>query len=651
MLSKLSGFFSVATILWLFSNFFPSRPKPLPTDRALLSQQQEERHTQQAAGGFYHAPLAFQLPEIYNDLFAGSGVCMMCHNEQVDAQGNPIPIVDHWRSTMMAQSARDPFWRAKVSHETLVNPGHKEELENLCTRCHAPAGQVNAHFLGQQTYSIEEMKNDPLALDGVQCTVCHQITAESLGQYSGQFEIGESHDIWGPYADPLTGPMINHTGYTPSQGLHIMDAALCGSCHTLITQSVDQEGNPTGNEFVEQAVYHEWLNSRYPQEQTTCQSCHMPRIDDPVIISSMPPWLSTERSPFALHTFPGANVFMLKLLKDNIQTLNLTASPEQFDASIAVNEQLLQNSTLELQVRETARTADTLYLELSLLNLAGHKFPSGYPSRRFFVELIASDAQGNVLFHSGAMDENFQLIEEDWPFEPHYDLITSEEQVQIYELVMGDVNYEFTTVLERANYPLKDNRLPPQGFTSTHFTYDTVQVVGQALADPNFNKENEQEGSGKDLLHFHIPLNGFQGIINLVARVHYQTVPEKWLEEMFSHSSAEIDLFKTFYQAADKTPVLVAEASLLSTATRTPWPEGLKLRPTLSSGQVLLSSENTPWKKVKIYLPSGKCYKTYGGAQKHNEQQLLIDLPSQAGVYLIEVELPQGIFIKRVVVQ
>ncbi len=604
-----------------------------------------------AQSGFYHPPLAQDLPEVYNDLFAGSGVCMMCHNEQVDAQGNPIPIVDHWRSTMMANSARDPFWRAKVSHEGLVNPGHKEELENLCTRCHAPAGQVNAHFLGQSHYTITEMENDPLALDGVQCTVCHQITESSLGNYSGQFQIGENQIIWGQYPDPLTGPMMNHTGYTPTQGIHIMDAALCGSCHTLITQSVDNEGNPTGNEFVEQAVYHEWLNSKYPAEQTTCQSCHMPRIDDPVIIASMPPWLNTERSPYGLHTFPGANVFMLNMLKNYATELNLTATPQQFDASIAINRQMLQEQTLDITLSQSNRTADTLFLSLFMQNKAGHKFPSGYPSRRFFVELIVTDLNGNELFHSGAMDDNHQLLHEDSPYEPHYDLITSEEQVQIYELVMGDINHEFTTVLERANFALKDNRLPPQGFTSSHSAYDTVQIVGAALQDPNFNKTDTwEEGSGTDELFFHIPLNGYNGSLNITAKIHYQTVPEKWLEEMFSYSSAEIDQFKTFYQASDKTPVLVAEANLLSVATEEIWPTFLHIKPTITSGPVQISSSADAFRQINVYTPSGKRINSFRpeGSQQYNFQ---LQLPKEKGIYLIEVATAQNRYLKKVVVQ
>ena len=49
-------------------------------------------------------------------------------------------------------------------------------------------------------------------------------------------------------------------------------------------------------------------------------------------------------------------------------------------------------------------------------------------------------------------------------FEPHYDLITSPDQVQVYEAIMGNNLNEVTyTLLRGADY-LKDNRLLPQGF-------------------------------------------------------------------------------------------------------------------------------------------------------------------------------------------
>jgi hypothetical protein len=524
------------------------------------------KQTQYSSGNFMsYQPSGAQqktaLPVGYNDLFAGSGSCAPCHNSMVNSLNEHIGIADDWRSTMMANAGKDPLWQAKVSHETLVNPAHKDALETVCTKCHAPVGNFNAHHAGFNQYTIDEMKADPLALDGVQCTICHQITENTLGNFSGQLEIGLDKMIWGPYTNPFQNPMIFNTGYTPAHSEHINDSRLCGSCHTLLTNSVDLNGVPTGETFVEQSIYHEWKNSSFAQSGTDCQSCHVPSIDDLVKISTVPPWLPP-RTPFGMHQFAGANVFMGRLLKNFASEIGVTATAVQFDSTINRSTRMLQQQTLELTLEEADRTNDTLFLNLDLKNKAGHKFPSGFPSRRAFVELIAITENGDTLFHSGKTDEDFNLIHEDYGFEPHHNIITSEHQVQIYEMVMGDITGAVTTVLERAYQHLKDNRIPPQGFASSHAVYDTVQIVGAALNDADFNIENGVEGNGSDKLHYHIPLNQFYGQIEVMAKVHYQTINDKWLQEMFSFTSEDINTFKSYYENSDHTPVLVADGYL-----------------------------------------------------------------------------------------
>ena len=118
---------------------------------------------------------ADSLYEGTNSMFASSGKCDHCHGfdpnglASVDALGNDINVVDDWRTSMMANSAKDPYWRAKVSHEITINPGHQQEIESLCTRCHAPLGRFAAMAAGADHYSIAEMVEDSVALDGVSC--------------------------------------------------------------------------------------------------------------------------------------------------------------------------------------------------------------------------------------------------------------------------------------------------------------------------------------------------------------------------------------------------------------------------------------------------------------------------------------------------
>lgn len=597
------------------------------------------------------------LPIDTNNYFATSGVCAGCHGfdpaglAMVDTLGNDINIADDWRSTMMANSAKDPLWRAKVSHEVLVNPAHAQDLESACTSCHAPAGRYTAIFTGQPHYGINDLLTDTIGLDGVNCGSCHQVLPpDSLGlDFSGQIDFTTDKTVYGPYPNPFADPMASFIGFNVEWSNHINDSEVCASCHSLVTQTVDLQGNYTGDYFVEQATYHEWLNSDYNTNEVECQSCHIPRIDQNVIIAANYSFLAPRR-PYGLHHLVGGNSFMLRLLKDNIASLGLTATPEQFDSTIARSERLLREHTLELELDETNRTSDTAFFELKLTNLAGHKFPSGYPARRAYIEFLVQDTQLDTLFISGAMDATYELVGIDATYEPHHPVISSPNQVQIYEQVMGDVNDDVTTVLERAKTALKDNRIPPSGFSVFHPSYDSTKISGVAAVDPTFNYENGIEGSGTDIIQYHIPTGGYQGTLNVSVRIWYQPVPPRYLADMFTYSSAAIDSFEVMYNAADKSPSLVAEAyrgpdvSIGEGADRA---VGYTLYPNPNSdGRLFLKGDQRSFKRISLY--------SSGGRLLWERRDVLwndyIELPFAGGMYLMYLEDAQGqISVQRII--
>lgn len=506
-------------------------------------------------------------------LFPTVSHCDGCHgsdlqmNAMVDSDGNDINVVDNWQATMMANSAKDPFWRAKVSHEILVNPTHATDLETKCTSCHAPNGHYTAILRGAAHYSIAEMLQDTVAMEGVSCSTCHTMSNENLGKvFSGEINFDTSRVMFGPYDFPFVQPMENFVGFEPIYSEHVNDAGLCASCHTLLTKSVDLDGNYTGEQFVEQATYHEWLNSVYGAEKgiekASCQKCHMPRIMDTVVISSNYSFLQG-RSPFALHELVGGNTTMLKLMKENKEALNISATDEQFDNTIANTFTLLQEQSVDFNLEITGQDVDSAYFSIDIINKAGHKFPSGYPARRAYVEFVATTMDGgDTLFQSGVMEEDYEVKGQTEDTEPHFDRINREDQVQIYELVLGDVNGDFTTVLERSHQALKDNRLPPLGFTTTHSAYDTTKIYGAALDDSNFNKVNGVQGSGADRIKYHFAINGYEGLIKVDAKMYYQSLPPKWMAPMFKETTPEIEVFRSMYESADLSPVLVASSSM-----------------------------------------------------------------------------------------
>lgn len=504
-----------------------------------------------------------------NDHFMASGNCDGCHgfdetgNASVDLEGNDISPITTWRATMMANSGKDPFFRAKMSHESYINPQHKVQLEDKCTSCHAPLGRFSYHMDGLGPYGLADLETDPFGQDGVSCMACHKQTDEHLGaNHSGDLHYDTAMREYGPYEKPFQGPMQGFVGVSPEHGEHVTDAGFCAGCHSLITNTVDLQGDFTGTTFVEQATYHEWLNSNFNAEQNgiTCQGCHIPRVEEEVVIAAYYQSLPG-RTPYGKHELVGGNTFMLKLMKNHREQLDVRATEAHFDSTIARTFRNLQQKSLTADLHYDGFGYDTAFFSLRLKNLTGHKFPSGYPSRRFYVQFVVTNQHSDTIFKSGILNANHGFDEENSTYEPHYNVIKSEDQVQIYELVMGDVSGNVTTILERAYEPLKDNRLVPQGFTMSYITYDTTKIAGMALSDNDFNFELF-EGSGTDVLHFHVPLNGETDSLRVTAKMYYQSVPKKWVEEMFNVSTPQIDTFAVMYNSADHTPVLVAADSL-----------------------------------------------------------------------------------------
>jgi hypothetical protein len=596
--------------------------------------------------------LTKSLPHGTNELFIGSGACVSCHGSDPEGltsvlgDGIDVNVVDDWRATMMANSAKDPFWRAKVSHEVIVNPGLQLEIETTCTKCHAPMGHFAAFHAGAEHYSIQDMLLDSLAMDGIGCVACHQLSPNGLGDtFSGDLHYDTNKVAYGPYISPLISPMAAATNYEPVYSTHVTTSELCAGCHTLITQTVDLSGVPTGDDFVEQATYHEWLNSVY-NDEASCQSCHVPRIDGPVLLAAGFPF-TEERSPFGQHFFVGANTYMVDLMKDNRVDLGIDASEANFDSVFARTSRLLKQYTLDCSVDLISRDQDTAFYQLSLLNKAGHKFPSGYPSRIAFVQFIVTVTGGDTIFASGLMDEEFRIVNRDIPYEEHYDVIRQADQVQIYEMVMGDVNDNPTTVLERAKYPLKDNRLVPIGFTDYHPSYDTTIIAGAVLSDMNFNRDGKLQGLGSDKVHYNIALNGYAGDLTATAKVYYQSLPPDWMDEMFAETSEEIDYFKSLYDSKSPIPFLIDSLAHFDVSTDLPSiPLNYSVQLAQTGNQFALTSPNALIRYVSIYNASGKLIqRIFVGANQKN-----FTINAGAGMYLCLIEGDDWKEVKKVMV-
>ncbi len=519
---------------------------------------------------------AQSLPTQTSNIFSGSGNCQLCHepgppnnNALRDANGNDISPITLWRSTMMGNAAKDPLWQAKVTAEVTAHPQYQDFIEDKCTTCHAPLGRTEAHYNGAQYYSLQEMQNDPLAMDGVSCTACHQIKADNLGtggSFSGNYIIENDRLIYGPFENPFAMPMQQTVNYTPVFGEQTHQSELCATCHTLFTPTLDNQGNIVG-EIAEQTPYLEWVNSIFPADGESCQHCHMPEIEEGIVVSNRPIWLDP-RSPFVKHFFVGANVFMLKILRDNGAQIGVTATTEQFDSTIARTLYLLQEGTANLSATYNWLSFDELEVKVAVENLSGHKFPTGYPSRRSWIQLSLLDDGGIPVFESGNWDVQTGEIEGlDMPYELHFDVINNQDQVQIYQALMEDVDGNVTYTLLRGASYIKDNRLPPEGFTSSGPYYDSTRVAGMALQDPNFNGGSSNEGSGVDTITYRINNLTGSSVYTVSIKMLYQSTTPRFIDDLFQYNTPEVNTFETYYTSADKSPVLIDSLQLVISVT------------------------------------------------------------------------------------
>ena len=514
------------------------------------------------------------LPQERGTLFSGSGACAACHRNMKDEAGTDVSIDSMWRSTLLANAARDPYWRATVRSEVNQAPQIAEVIQKKCATCHMPMAEVTLVMNQQAVTLVDQGLFDPanelnlLGNDGISCTLCHQIEPDNLGQpdsTSGGFLIdtqlaqGERCS-YGPYEieQSQVAVMQAASGFIAQLGAHLAQAEACGNCHDLYTPYLDATGQVAG-EFAEQLMYSEWANSAYAETQS-CQSCHMPQAQGGVQLAITGGPL---RQSFSQHTLVGGNAYMARLLQQNGEELQVSANPDQFLATIQETISQISTQTARLTLQQTRVENGQLFGEILVENLAGHKFPAGFPSRRAWLHIRVLDKDGNLVFESGAVSEDGAILGNDndsnpAQYEPHYEILSLSDQVQIYEGIIVNSDDQVTTTLLRAASYIKDNRLLPLGFL-TDPQIPALSPAGEAAGDTNFT-------GGSDRISLQIDVRQWQGPFTLDVNLVYQTIGYRWAQNLILEEGVEINQFAGLYASTPNLPLMVASTQ----ATITP---------------------------------------------------------------------------------
>jgi mono/diheme cytochrome c family protein len=498
-------------------------------------------------------------------LFDTAGSCIACHTGLITPRGEDVSFGSQWRGSMMANSARDPYWQAAVRREVIEHPSAQALIEDECSACHMPMARYSSKVAGHegQVFAHLPVRNAAspaatLAADGVSCSACHQITSKGLGNrssFTGGFDVDAAtplgrRTVYGPFVvdGGRAHTMQSASGYAPAQGTHQSSSEMCASCHTLITQAFGPDGKVVG-ELPEQVPYLEWDHSAY-RTTRSCQSCHMPEVEEPMPVTRV---LGQPRPNVSRHGFRGGNSFMIRLLNGARDDLGVTALPLELDAAARRNDEHLASETAQVSIHSVVPAGGRLLFDVDVRNLAGHKLPTAYPSRRAWLHVSVRDGRGQPVFESGAVEPSGRITGNDNDndaarFEPHHTEITTSDQVQIYESVMADSGGAVTTGLLSAVKYVKDNRLLPNGFDKETAPPD-VAVHGAALADPDFL------ASG-DRIRYSVPASG-EGPLRVEVELLYQTIGFRWAENLRRFDAPEPKRFVALYEQASRSSAVL----------------------------------------------------------------------------------------------
>jgi mono/diheme cytochrome c family protein len=412
---------------------------------------------------------------------------------------------------------------------------------------------------------------------------------------TGRFQVGPPDHIYGPFPDSELAPyaMQTATGITPRFSPYIQSPRLCGSCHTIDMPVLD--GQP-GQMSIEQATYLEWLNSQYQTEfglpgpnARSCQSCHMsggyhsaskgldvPQLKEKIAIIGDETYPEAEhRVPiqditvrvrdqgFRRHELLGLNVFLLEMFRQFYDVLGVRTS-DYMSGSTTDLQDAIDNYAQQARERTARLTAaarvtgpQQVEADVTVTNLAGHRLPSGVGFRRAFLELVVRDGGGETVWASGRtdrlgviLDGNGQILPSELfseyvdaqgtvqqHYQPHHEVITSQDQAQIYEELTKNSDGKFTTNFTRRFETVKANRLLPIGWTehgpdpslNGRFLQAT-HAEGSAASDPDYH---DGRGTDRVVYRMTLPPGVDAATCTVQATLYYQAVPPYYLDQRF----------------------------------------------------------------------------------------------------------------------
>ena len=458
----------------------------------------------------FHAP-GTQPNRLLTPIYASIN-CTGCHSGY-DPDQEPY---ERWAASMKAQSARDPIFHAALAIANQDAAGSGE----YCLRCHAPGAWLD----GRSTPPDGSALNNGLGdFDGVTCHVCHRMvdpfpSAENpdidervllytpelpVTPNNAQLVIDPQDVRRGPYD---LGPNFFYHDWRESP-FH-RESLMCASCHDLSNPTLSKQPDGTyqlntlnqrapsqdkRDLFPVERTYEEWFASQYARlpvdtrdathptgrfggnkyEVQSCQDCHMP---DTTGQGCAPIFGQPVRSDLPLHNFNGSNNWVLLAVRA------LWPDNETGLTDNSVTKALQRTAEMHDRASDMQVSVDAGQLRVRVVNQTGHKLPTGYSEgRRIWLTVRWFDGSDNLLSEIGGYDPATAVLDT--------------TGAKVYEGELGldatqaaatgrPVGKSFNFVL--VNTWLKDNRIPPRGFTNSGFASGQASPVGATYAEEQY---------------------------------------------------------------------------------------------------------------------------------------------------------------------
>jgi len=517
---------------------------------------------------------------------ANSVDCDSCHSE---------PIYDAWRGTLMSQAGRDPLMYAALAAANANAPN----AGDYCLRCHTPKA-----WLEGRSHPADGSAQTPTDIDnGVACAVCHRavdplptagqlpstdlqvrsdLTATVPLTYtgSGTLIIDPNDNRRGPFAfDPA---LSYHTAYQtayvgqdapPPADNAVTRSRLCGTCHDVdnpVLSWDDGRGQywpnamdtPTevvkGDLFPIERTYTEWLLSDYPTgvvapvfagdtpsgTVSACQDCHMERQTGTAADAAFNPTNRDCATTGCLpeHAMVGGNAWVPTLILDPAWRLDAAPHATYLSATAQRARTMLRRAAT-LSITLTTQGAQKL-VNVRVTNESGHKLPTGYPEgRQMWLNVRAYDATGAVVYESGVYDWDTHTLVRD-------------PDIRVYEAKQG-LTPEIATVLGKPagesfhfvlnNTVIKDNRIPPRGYSQVAWDLPGVRPVGAVYLDDQH----------WDDVVYDVP----DTAVRSSAILYYQTASREYIDFLAANGGVDGESLNQLWTASPSPPVLMTLVS------------------------------------------------------------------------------------------